>query len=182
MKDIMLRVFDRLLSKTRRNDELHIYDFDDTLVKTDSRVHVKNFDGKKTSMSPHEYVSYVPVAGDVFDYTDFEVVINPSPIMPMVDKMKKSIEDLGPDNVFVLTARGNPEPVKEYLATIGLGDIRVYAVGNSDPNAKADVVRNQILSKGYRRVEFYDDAPKYIASVSALSSEFPDVNINAVQV
>lgn len=181
MKDVFLRVFDRLMSRPRPVDELHVYDFDDTLVQTDSYVYVEKSNGSRLALTPHDYATHEKGGDDVYDYSDFEEVINPRPIKAMVDRMKASIVRLGPENVFVLTARGNPLPVEAYLSTLGL-DVRVYAVGSGDPEAKARVIRDQIESRGYRRVEFFDDAPKYIASVEALNAEFPDVEIIAVQV
>lgn len=181
MKGVFLRVFDRLMSKSRPADELHVYDFDDTLVQTDSYVYVEKSNGSKLALTPHDYAVHEKEVDDVYDYSDFEEVINPRPIKEMIDKMKASIVELGPENVFVLTARGNPLPVEAYLSTLGLA-VKVYAVGSGDPEAKARVIRDQIRSRGYRRVEFYDDAPKYIASVEALHAEFPDVDIVAVQV
>jgi len=180
MKDVFFRVFDRLL-RPRLTDELHVYDFDDTLVKTDSYVYVEKSNGSRSTLTPHEYATHERELDDVYDYSDFEQVINPRPIVDMVNRMKESIETLGPENVFVLTARGDSLPVQDYLSILGL-DVRVYAVGTSDPEAKAKVIRDQILARGYRRVEFYDDAPKYIASVEALHVEFPDVDIVTVQV
>lgn len=158
-----------------------MYDFDDTLVQTDSYVYVEKSNGSKVALTPHDYAIHEKDLDDVYDYSDFEEVINPRPIKEMIDRMKASIARLGPENVFVLTARGNPLPVEAYLSTLGI-DVRVYAVGSGDPEAKARVIRDQIESQGYRRVEFFDDAPKYIASVEALNVEFPDVEIIAVQV
>jgi len=181
MKDILYRVYDRLLSRRRPPDELHVYDFDDTLVHTDSYVYVEKSNGSRLALTPHDYASHERGLDDVYDYSEFEQVINPRPIKSMIAKMKHSIEKLGAENVFVLTARGNPIPVEDYLSTLGI-NVRVYAVGTSDPEAKARVIRDQVSSKGYRRVEFFDDAPKYVASVEALNAEFPDTAIIAVQV
>ena len=177
----MIRVFDRLLSRSRKPRELHVYDFDDTLVTTDSHVYVQRVDGTVVALTPHEYAVYERGPDEVFDYSDFERVVDPEPNLEMVQRMKRSIERLGSENVFVLTARGNPMPVKQYLSTLGF-DVRIYAVGTSDPEAKADVIRDQIVTHGYRRVEFFDDSPKYIASVGALHDEFPAVDIITIQV
>lgn len=183
MKDVMLRIMSRLLNEVAEvPSELHIYDFDDTLVQTDSRVYLMTPDGTRHQMTPHEYATYSPAAGDVFDYSDFEKVINPRPIMSMVRKLKSSISSLGHDRVFVLTARGNSQPVKDYLSILGINGIRVFAVGTSNPEAKAAVVRDEIVSGRPTRVVFYDDSPKYINSVQGLQSEFPDVKIDTIQV
>lgn len=182
MKDIMLRVMRRLLAESDGRGEIHVYDFDDTLVKTDSHVHVVHDDGSRRALSPHEYAVYTPMKGDTFDYSDFEQVKDPDPILSMVNKMKQSIMTLGRDNVFVLTARGNSGPVKEYLSTLGFGGIEVYAVGTSNPEAKAGVIRDHILSRALTRVVFYDDSPKYIDSVGGLRDEFPGVEIVTIQV
>lgn len=183
MKDIVLRIMKRLLAEVADSpSELHIYDFDDTLVQTDSHVYLTTPDGKRRRLTPHEYAVYAAGHGDTFDYSDFEKVINPRPIMPMVDKMKDSISKLGVNRVFVLTARGNPQPVRDYLSTLGITGIRVFAVGTSNPIAKANVIRNEIVVCEPKRVLFYDDSPKYINSVRALEGEFPGVEIITIQV
>ena len=55
---------------------LRIFDFDDTLVKTDSYVYVNNGDSK-IKLTPGQYAVYNEKDGDQFDFSDFKKVKNP---------------------------------------------------------------------------------------------------------
>ena len=174
MDDIELRVLGRLLTEQdSRGSEIHVFDFDDTLVKTKSKIYLTSRDDVgnevKRSLTPREYAQYKRQHGDVFDYSDFEQVIEPEPVKPMMLNLMKSIRDSGIDNVFILTARGNSVPVREFLNSQGIPEIRIFAVGTSDPEAKANVIKDEVLSRDdISEVTFYDDAAKNIMAVRAL--------------
>ena len=174
MDDIELRVLGRLLAEQdSRGSEIHVFDFDDTLVKTKSKIYLTSRDEVgnevKRSLTPREYAQHKRQHGDVFDYSDFEQVIEPEPVKPMMLNLMKSIRDSGIDNVFILTARGNSVPVREFLNSQGIPEIRIFAVGTSDPEAKANVIKDEVLSRDdISEVTFYDDAAKNIMAVRAL--------------
>ena len=174
MDDVELRVLGRLLAEQdSRGSEIHVFDFDDTLVKTKSKIYLTSRDEVgnevKRSLTPREYAQYKRQHGDVFDYSDFEQVIEPEPVKPMMLNLMKSIRDSGIDNVFILTARGNSVPVREFLNSQGIPEIRIFAVGTSDPEAKANVIKDEVLSRNdISEVTFYDDAAKNIMAVRAL--------------
>ncbi len=52
--------------------KLRVFDFDDTLVKTNSFIYVKHSGGKESKLTPGEYAIYEPKADDQFDFSDFE--------------------------------------------------------------------------------------------------------------
>ena len=57
--------------------KLRIFDFDDTLVKTNSFIYVTHKDGKKSKLSPGQYAVYKERPGDQFDFKDFQKVTEP---------------------------------------------------------------------------------------------------------
>lgn len=182
MAELTLKVFNRLLAEAAKSGEINIFDFDDTLVRTDSRIYLRTEDGEISSLTPHEYATYEPQPGDKFDFSEFEDVKDPEPIMHMLLKMKMAIRDLGLDNVFVLTARGYPKPIQEFLEGVGVSGVRIVALGTSDPAAKAEAIRKEITSRGVTSVKFFDDSAKNIAAVKELRSEFPGVQILAMRI
>ena len=93
-----------------------------------------------------------------------------------------AIRDVGIQNVFILTARGNPVPVRDFLRDQGVPNIRIFTVGSSNPQAKADVIEDEVLSRKIKRVYFYDDSVKNIMAVRALRQDLPNVEIVAVKV
>jgi hypothetical protein len=171
-----------VLELSLKSSEIHVFDFDDTIVKTGSMIHVTAADGEKFSLTPRQYAMYAPDPGDSFDFSDFEGLIDPRPVNNTLLKLKIAIRDVGIQNVFILTARGNPVPVRDFLRDQGVPNIRIFAVGSSNPQAKADVIEDEVLSRKIKRVYFYDDSVKNIMAVRALRQDLPNVEIVAVKV
>ena len=71
--------------------KLRIFDFDDTLVKTNSFIYVNHKDGKKSKLSPGEYAVYKERPGDVMDFTDFQKVTEPKLIKGYFALLKKNV-------------------------------------------------------------------------------------------
>ena len=192
MSDMELQILSRLLieaiEQRSRSGEVHVFDFDDTLVKTKSKVHVTTHDNMgneiKKSLNPKEYAQYKQQVDDIFDYSDFEDVIEPEPIQSMMLNLRKSIQNLGISNVFILTARSNPMPIRMFLNAQGIPEIRIFAIGTSAPEAKANVIKKEIMSRSnISGVTFYDDVAKNAAAVRALRDNLrgiKNVNIKTV--
>lgn len=158
-----------------RKKKIRVFDFDDTLVHTDGMVRVTN--GRKTrSISPAEYAVYTPKPGDVFDFDDFENVVNPRPI-GWIQGILKDLRKAGSD-AEILTARGNYAPIKAYLRSIGVRNVFVNALGSSNPQDKAKHIET-LIQQGYEFIEFFDDSPLNIAAVAALKNKYPGVRIRA---
>ena len=156
--------------------KLRVFDFDDTLVHTDAKVHMSNAGGKVT-MSPAQYAVYERRPGDVFDYSEFQQLINPREIKWTLKIFKRVYAKYGPSGVKILTARHSPEPARQFLDALGMPGVEVIALGNSDPQEKANWIAEQIKSAGLSYVEFFDDSTKNVAAVENLKSQFPDVKI-----
>ena len=95
---------------------LHIFDFDDTLVRSDSKVRVKDSQGNEREMSSEEYASYREDPDDQLDFSDFDSYPrNPEIIEPVFAHLRAAIALDGPENTVILTARSNPEPVRLFF-------------------------------------------------------------------
>ena len=53
---------------------LHIFDFDDTLVRSDSMIRITHADNSHEILSSEEYSTYVEKPGDKFDFSDFDAL------------------------------------------------------------------------------------------------------------
>lgn len=166
-----LRDLCRTLFEVALPSEVNIFDFDDTLVHTTSHVYLTTKAGDSLKLTSAEYAVYRPVEGDSFDFSDFELVDGAEPIHHMILKLQYAIRNLGLNNVFILTARGSSKPISRFLDGLGVGGIRVVALGSSDPQSKVDVIRDEILTRGVQIVKFYDDSAKNIAAVLALRQD-----------
>ena len=70
----MIKLKDLLLEK-----KLRVFDFDDTLVKSNSKVYVNNR-GKRKALTPGQFAVYNKKSGDEFDFSDFDKVIEPKTV------------------------------------------------------------------------------------------------------
>jgi len=161
--------------------KLRVFDFDDTLVKTDSHIYVKHGSGKKSKLTPGEYAVYEPKSDDQFDFSDFEKVNQPQELKGITKLLKTVAKSEGQRKIVILTARGAYKPVKDYLKDIGLEGMYVVALGDSDPQKKADWIEDKI-KKGYNDVFFIDDSHKNVAAVSKLKDKYPDIKMKVQHV
>jgi hypothetical protein len=157
--------------------KLRIFDLDDTLVKTNSKVHVSKASGDVLHLTPAEYAVYEKEPGDKFDYSDFEGLVSPKAIGWTTKILKRIVNKHGTDAAVILTARGNEEPAREFFKLNNIPEIPVVALGNSDPEMKAQWIKMVAMKFGYKEIEFFDDSPKNIAAVQRL--KVPGVKIIA---
>tara|TARA_R110000796_G_scaffold123761_2_gene238155 strand:- start:11265 stop:11786 length:522 start_codon:yes stop_codon:yes gene_type:complete len=167
----MIKLKDILLERR----SLSVFDFDDTLAKTDSWIYVKTPDGMEKQLDPGEFAVYNPKKGEEFDFRDFDRPLrNPKLIKKNVDLLKKQLKK-GGRKVTILTARRLGAPISHFFRTIGINPY-VVALGSADPKKKADWIETHI-KKGYSPIYFMDDSRKNIKAVDALKKKYPDVKI-----
>ena len=154
---------------------LSIFDFDDTLAKSDSWVYV-TLDGKEVDkLDPAEFAVHTLKDGEEYDFRDFDRKLrNPRLIKKNVDLLRKQLKK-GGRKVTILTARRLKAPINHFFKTIG---IRPYVVtlGDANPQKKADYIENEI-KKGYTTIYFMDDSIKNIRAVDALKRKYPKINL-----
>ena len=145
---------------------LVVFDFDDTLFRSDAMVGVQKIGEPKKFLSSHEFATYVPQEGDSFDYKQFsEYPPNPQPIDQSTKRLVGSVASQGLRNVIILTARSNSAPVAQVLNDFGMPPVEIYAVGSSDPEDKADVVESLVNKRNYEQVVVYEDSGPNIAAI-----------------
>jgi len=144
--------------------KLRIFDFDDTLVKTNSFIYVTHKDGKTSKLSPGEYAVYKEQPGDKFDYRDFQQVTNPQLIKGYVELLRRMVSSGGSRDVFILTARSAEKPVAQFIKDLGIRGVTVVALGDNNPEKKADWIEDKVKA-GFDDVYFVDDSPKNVDAV-----------------
>lgn len=159
----------------------YVFDFDDTLVKTDAKVHVYKGGRKVASLTPEEFNHYKKKPGETFDMRDFKdprFIINAKkykmwPALENINvakKMGRSTSD-----IFILTAR-TPEsqlPISNLLKKNGI-DIpleNIITVGKDVIEddfdiAKAKEDKLKKLRDRYLEIMFYDDSEENIELAS----------------
>lgn len=154
--------------------KLRIFDFDDTLVKTNSFIYITHKNGKKSKLTPGEYAVYKEKHGDEFDYSDFEKVIDPTEIKKMT-RVFKTMAQKSSGDLYILTARAAYKPVKDYVKDIGIKNVYVVALGSNNPQDKADWIEDKIDNDGYDDIYFADDSPKNIKAAKRMLSKKPNI-------
>jgi len=144
--------------------KLRIFDFDDTLVKTNSFIYVTHKDGKTSKLSPGEYAVYKERPGDKFDFKDFQQVTNPQLIKGYVELLRRMVNSGGSREVYILTARAAERPVSQFIKDLGIGGVKVIALGDNNPEKKADWIEDKVKA-GYNDIFFIDDSEKNINAV-----------------
>jgi len=176
----MIKMMDLLLTEGKI---LSVFDFDDTLAKTDSWVYVKSPDGTEKKLDPAEFAVYKPKRGEEFDFRDFDRPLrNPRIIKKNVDLLKKQLAKAqkmarGARKVTILTARALGQPINHFFKTLGI-NAYVVPLGNANPKMKADWIEKQI-KKGYDTVYFMDDSRKNVSAVLGLKRKYPNVKMIA---
>ena len=144
--------------------KLRIFDFDDTLVKTNSFIYITHKDGRKSKLSPGQYAVYTQRPGDVMDFTDFQKVNDPKLIKGYVELLKRMAASDSGRTVYILTARAEYKPVYQFIKDLGIRNVMVVALGDNNPEKKADWIEDKV-KEGYDDVFFVDDSPKNIDAV-----------------
>lgn len=157
--------------------KLRVFDFDDTLVKTDARVGIVSATGEKTWLTPGEYAIYEKSPGDQLDFSEFDRVTNPRVIQWTFRILDRVVAKHGPEGFVILTARAEADPVQKFLDDAGIAGAEVVALGNSNPQAKADWISDRILEDDLQEVEFFDDSRRNVEAVRELKSRHPEVRI-----
>ena len=149
--------------------DLFIFDFDDTLAITDSRVKIiLKASNEEILMTSREFAHYPfdPTSMSV-DFGDF-MRAEGTLIKDTVEIMQQAIMD-GAD-VFIVTARAIAPPVEEFLQnTLGSSPPVVATAGSA---GKSPWLYNKLVSQDYDRVVVFEDCEKNIRSLKETVEKF----------
>ena len=150
--------------------KIRIFDFDDTLARSNSQVLYTLPNGTKGKLNATEYAKKdeeLKEQGAEFDFSEFSKVIDGKK-GPLFNVAKKIADAKGNEDLFILTARPADAagPIQEFLKLAGLNFKKdnIVGLGDGAPQAKA----NWVLSKtaeGYNDFYFADDAVKNVKAV-----------------
>ena len=166
---------------------LAVYDIDETLFRTTSRIIVRSSSGIKY-LSNAEYNTYILQKGESFDFSEFsnsKVFFEKSePIQEQIDAL---ISDLSQGkDVYLVTARGDFDSKELFLDkfrkhNIDIDKIRVERVGKikdieGAAYKKKLVIYNIMKTKQYKTAKLVDDSKENLKQFLSLKSFFPSVN------
>ena len=144
--------------------DLYIFDFDDTLAITDSRVKVIR-NGKEILMTSREF-AYFPFnpSTDQLDFDDFsraEGTLIKDTVAEMENAMKQG------HDVFIVTARALAGPVEQFLKK-ELGS-HPPVIATSGSEGKNPWLEKQLRQETYMRVVVYEDCKKNIRALKGVA-------------
>ena len=183
-KDFINKVFkteSKIISEGPQGRILRVFDFDDTLAKSTAFIYVKHKDGSESKLDPAQYAKYNSKTTDVFDFRDFNKMLNNPKLIKKNFKLLQQMLDNPNKKVTILTARKLAFPVRKFFKDEFGMDVYVVALGSNNPKDKSDWIEKHI-KKGYTDVAFADDSKKNIDAVNALKSKYPNVRIKTMWV
>ena len=162
---------------------LHIFDFDDTLVSSDSNVVINHGDGTQSVLSSDEYATYDEQPGDDLDFSDFDKYPENAEIIEEVfEELFSAINRDGVESVVILTARENPIPVRDFLSDNGIKNIEVHAVGSSNPRDKASYVIERIKEENIGLVRVFEDNARNLREIRKVVKANGEVKLQTYRV
>ena len=159
---------------------LFIFDFDDTLVKTNSKVIVHN-KNNTFYLTPAEFAIYQPAPDDDIDYSEFDRLIKPRKLPRYVQRLKSAIKS--DNDVSIVTARGSERPIAQFLKQVGITKgVKIVPVNSGDPTKKTDYIEKKIRNGHYTDIIMYDDSSKNIEAFHQLEKKYPNIRFHGHQV
>ena len=167
------RTIDKALTIARSSTapikKIRVFDFDDTIAKTKSKVFAERGE-ERIEMDAEKFAkdgARMIEEGYEMDFSDFNKVVEGKK-GPLFDLIKKMKEAKGERDIFILTARA-PESQKaiyEFMKAMGV-EIpleNITGLGRSEGKAKADWIVGK-ASEGYNDFYFADDAVSNVKAV-----------------
>jgi len=161
---------------------LSVFDFDETLAFSEGKIDILDQTGNivdTISIKDHdkwEDDERIKSGELKFEFSDLDVITNPTEIVAVTDIMKDRSADPN-TQVMVVTARTSrtSDDIHRYLDAINIPTDDLYVKGMGDEGlgrGKGGFIFSVLEEfPDIRKVEFYDDSPKNITDVNAAKAQ-----------
>ena len=149
---------------------LFIFDFDDTLAHTNSKIVIHHANGATSEMTSGEFADYRHEQGDELDFSQFDTDVEGLLIHDTVDAMEMAIEQHGKNAVYIVTARGQSKPVTKFLKAFGVNFPKVVATTGSEN--KADWLKAMLIAGPWDQVNVWEDSMDNIRMLEDVVNQF----------
>jgi predicted chitinase len=170
--------------------KLVVFDIDDTLVYTQTKVHVIKDGNVVNSLNSHDFTHYKLKPGESFDFGDFsnakEFFDNSKPNIPMMNQLKRDINT--GNKVVMVTARSDFDDKELFLDTfrkfgVDIDKVHVYRAGNSKQGTteerKKQIINTLLTKDNYTKAIMYDDAKPNLHTFVELKKDHPKTRFYA---
>lgn len=186
--------FKQYISESSVSSSLTIFDIDDTLFHTDTKVIVKKDNKTVAELTPAEFNVYKLKSGEEFDFSEFRssAIFNKTakPIENVFKTAKKMLAKFAgfiQKKIIIITARADLDDKHLFLDTFkkygfDVNRVHVHRAGNMDikgPLAKAKITRNYLEKGKYNTVRMFDDHTSNLDEFLNLKKEFPNITFEA---
>lgn len=178
-----------------RLSSLTIWDIDDTLFTTDTKVHVVRGGKRIKSLTPAEFNVYKLKTGESLDFSEFRsakvFADTARPINNVFKTAKAILTKFGSNpnkKTVIVTARSDLDNKQLFLDTfrkygLDIDKVHIHRAGNLGSGPSADnkkvVIRNLLNKSSYSIVRLFDDASDNLDKFLELKSEFPQTKFEA---
>ena len=167
----------RQMRKEGKVKGISIWDFDDTLARSSSKVLFTAPDGSSGSLTAEQFAQVganLLEQGYVYDFSEFSKVVD-GKTGPFFEKALARAKKFGVKDQFILTARPENSNVAiyEFLKGVGL-EIpfeNITGLANSTPESKALWIVDKV-AEGYNDIYFADDALQNVQVVEDVLNQF----------
>jgi hypothetical protein len=186
--------FKQYISEDASISSLTIFDIDDTLFRTNTKILVKK-DGKQVrELTPAEYNLDKLSSGEEYDFSQFrssEIFFRTAKPIDMVFKTAKRIlskfAGFSNKKVTIITARDDLDDKNLFLKTFkkygfNIDRVFVHRAGKlniSGPAAKAKITSDELKNGKYSIVRMFDDHSGNLDAFLNLNKEFPNTKFEA---
>lgn len=170
--------------------KINIFDIDETLVVTNSKIRVFDKTTKKlvSELTPQEFNQYIPKKNHKLDFSDFQnldILKNGRNIYWVQKILEKTLMKGG--HVGIITMRSNKKVVQDFLSHLrfSIPSNNIFAV--SDPVSGIDVslprekrkkeAVRKFVERGFTHLRMFDDDLKNLQAIKELEQEYPEVKI-----
>jgi len=150
--------------------KIRVFDFDDTLARSNSRVIYEMPDGTTGKLNATQFAERageLEAQGATFDFSEFSKVVDGKK-GPVFKAIENIVAKRGAEDVFILTARPADAagPIKEFMDALGvnLPIENIVGLGDGKAQAKARWITGK-AAEGYNDFFFVDDAYKNVKAV-----------------
>jgi FMN phosphatase YigB (HAD superfamily) len=170
--------------------KLIVFDIDDTLVHTQTKVHVIKDNKVVNSLNSHDFTHYKLKPGERFDFKDFrnarEFFEKSKPIIPMMRQLKQDIAT--GNKVVMVTARADFDDKDLFLDTfrkygVDMSKVHVYRAGNNKQGTteerKKSIIKTLLDKGNYNKAIMYDDAIPNLHTFIELKQDHPKTKFYA---
>ena len=179
----------KLYEGYNNNKSITIFDVDDSLVVTKSKIKVHNpKTGFSTELTPQEFNTFQQRSNDKMDFSDFQNpnILKGGLIIEWVfEILKRTIAKGQP--VGIITARDNADLIYDFLSHHGVRIDPQYIFAINDPSLgftgstaeKKKEAFMKFISMGFRNFKFFDDDKENVNIAKRLARENKNIRMDA---